>query len=174
MSFDQTLISSPIGRLLIASREETICEILFPRQISATQEPGRASPKQGVIQAAVEQIEAYFDGRLRTFDLPLAPRGTDFQRRVWNELQTIEYGETTSYGEIAKRIGSPRAARAVGAANGRNPIPLVIPCHRVIGADGSLTGFGGGLRIKRALLALEQMHTSSVVGASAAIRFPSR
>ena len=107
-------------------------------------------------RTAIEQLDACFCGKMQNFDLPLHPAGTDFQCRVWSELQAIPYSETANYGEIASRIGSPRAARAVGAANGRNPIPIIIPCHRVIGADGSLTGFGGGLKIKRALLALER------------------
>ena len=104
------------------------------------------------------QLDAYFAGRLRRFELPLAPEGTPFQREVWSALTTIPYGETVSYGELARRVGRPAASRAVGAANGRNPIPIIIPCHRVIGADGTLTGFGGGLPIKRRLLQLEAGH----------------
>jgi len=102
------------------------------------------------------QLEAYFAGRLRCFDLPLAPRGTPFQLRVWAELQRIPYGRTLSYGELARRLGDPGLSRAVGAANGANPISIIIPCHRVIGADGSLVGYGGGLELKRALLELER------------------
>jgi methylated-DNA-[protein]-cysteine S-methyltransferase len=109
----------------------------------------------GPFREVVRQLKAYFDGQLKAFDLPLAPQGTEFQRQVWRALQTIPYGRTKSYGEIARRLGRPEASRAVGAANGQNPIPVIIPCHRVIGADGSLTGFGGGLPIKRKLLALE-------------------
>jgi methylated-DNA-[protein]-cysteine S-methyltransferase len=104
---------------------------------------------------AVKQLREYFAGRRAEFDLPLAPEGTEFQRTVWRNLQDIPYGETISYGELAKRVGNPKASRAVGAANGQNPIPIVIPCHRVIGANGKLTGFGGGLPTKEALLALE-------------------
>jgi methylated-DNA-[protein]-cysteine S-methyltransferase len=104
---------------------------------------------------ALAQLDAYFAGKLRRFELPLAAQGTSFQREVWSALTTIPYGETVSYRELAQRVSRPLASRAVGAANGRNPIPIVIPCHRVIGADGSLTGFGGGLEIKRRLLALE-------------------
>ena len=100
-------------------------------------------------------MRAYFAGERQTFDLPLAPRGTEFQQSVWSALQQIPYGETTTYSTIAERIGRPAAVRAVGAANGANPIPIVIPCHRVIGASGSLTGFGGGLDVKRQLLAME-------------------
>ncbi|HEY2090944.1 MAG TPA: methylated-DNA--[protein]-cysteine S-methyltransferase [Thermoanaerobaculia bacterium] len=104
----------------------------------------------------IEQLDAYFAGGLRDFDLPLAPRGTAFQLACWNELQRIPYGGTISYSDLARRIAKPNAVRAVGSANGANPIPIIIPCHRVIGANGTLTGYGGGLHIKRALLALEQ------------------
>lgn len=106
--------------------------------------------------AAREQLRAYLDGCLTTFDLPLAPRGTPFQLEVWRALTEIPAGETISYGELARRIGRPSASRAVGAANGANPLPVVVPCHRVIGANGTLTGFGGGLDTKRWLLALER------------------
>lgn len=105
---------------------------------------------------AVRQLKAYFAGELENFDLSLAPQGTPFQRRVWIELQKIPYGKTISYGELARRIGNPKASRAVGLANGSNPISIVIPCHRVIGSDGKLTGYGGGLPIKEKLLARER------------------
>ena len=104
----------------------------------------------------MRQLNAYFARELEDFDLPLAPPGTAFQLEVWAALRAIPYGETVTYGELARRIGRPRASRAVGAANGANPLPIVVPCHRVVGADGSLTGFGGGLPIKSALLALER------------------
>jgi methylated-DNA-[protein]-cysteine S-methyltransferase len=106
--------------------------------------------------AAIEQLQQYFAGIRREFELPLAAQGTSFQRAVWRELQAIPYGHTVSYGALARRLGNAQASRAVGLANGANPLPVVIPCHRVIGADGSLTGFGGGLAIKRSLLALER------------------
>lgn len=105
--------------------------------------------------AVIRQLEEYFAGRRHAFDLPLAPAGTDFQHRVWRALSIIPYGKTISYGELARRIGNPRASRAVGLANGANPLPIIVPCHRVIGANGSLAGFGGGLPIKQALLSLE-------------------
>lgn len=105
-----------------------------------------------------QQLAAYFAGELTDFNLVLAPEGTDFQLAVWTALQKIPYGETCSYGDIANRIGKPEASRAVGAANGQNPLPIVIPCHRVIGSNGSLTGFGGGLDCKQFLLRLEQTH----------------
>jgi methylated-DNA-[protein]-cysteine S-methyltransferase len=108
------------------------------------------------LREVIQQLRAYFAKELETFELTLAPEGTDFQQSVWNELCGIPYGETISYGELAKRVGNPKASRAVGAANGQNPIPIIIPCHRVIGSDGKLTGFGGGLPIKQKLLALEQ------------------
>jgi methylated-DNA-[protein]-cysteine S-methyltransferase len=116
-------------------------------------DPPRRSPER--CRAVAEQLAEYFAGRRREFDLPLAPRGTDFQRAVWSELVRVPYGSTISYGELAGRVGRARASRAVGGANNRNPLPIVVPCHRVIGADGSLTGYGGGLDRKRALLALE-------------------
>jgi methylated-DNA-[protein]-cysteine S-methyltransferase len=106
----------------------------------------------------VEQLKDYFAGGLTRFDVPLELAGTDFQRRVWSELQRIPYGETISYGELARRLGQPAAVRAVGLANGRNPIAIVVPCHRVIGADGSLTGYGGGLERKAWLLDHEAAH----------------
>jgi len=118
-----------------------------------------AGPRDGqhaLLRETERQLRAYFAGRLRAFDLPLEPLGTDFQQRVWHELLDIPYGETRSYGEIARRIGAPAAVRAVGAANGANPLPIVVPCHRVIGAGGKLVGYGGGLPLKRRLLALEQ------------------
>jgi len=106
-------------------------------------------------KAAADQLDAYFAGELTRFDVPLAPRGSEFQQRVWAALQEIPYGRTESYGELAERIGSPGSARAVGLANGKNPIGIIIPCHRVVGADGSLTGYGGGLDRKKQLLDLE-------------------
>ena len=103
----------------------------------------------------IRQLQAYFAGELENFDLPLGPQGTPFQQKVWNELCRIPYGQTISYGELAKRIGNPNASRAVGLANGSNPIPILIPCHRVIGSSGKLVGYGGGLELKRRLLELE-------------------
>jgi methylated-DNA-[protein]-cysteine S-methyltransferase len=147
---------SPIGPLLIAGDAEAIRHIGFPNE----KRPRRPAPdwtesRQGVVAAAVAQLREYFMRRRTEFDLPLAPEGTTFQRRVWKNLQTIPYGETISYADLAKLSGNPKAARAVGSANGRNPIPIVIPCHRVIAADGRLGGFGGGLDVKESLLALE-------------------
>jgi methylated-DNA-[protein]-cysteine S-methyltransferase len=117
---------------------------------------GRNDPTHLVLMEAERQLRAYFAGELRQFELPLEPEGTTFQRRVWSELLKIPYGETRSYTEIARGIGAPAAVRAVGAANGANPLPIVVPCHRVIGAGGKLVGYGGGLPLKRRLLTLEQ------------------
>lgn len=118
---------------------------------------------RGACAHVVSQLDEYFAGERTDFDLVLVPRGTPFQLAVWNELQRIPYGATISYGALAKRIGKPDAVRAVGAANGANPIPIVIPCHRVIGANGSLTGYGGGLPIKRALLEIERPQRSLAI-----------
>lgn len=122
---------------------------------AATLRPG-AGTDPGLLAAAADQLARYFAGQLTSFDLPLTMIGTDFQRRVWAALRSIPYGETISYGELARRIGQPSASRAVGLANGRNPVSIVVPCHRVIGASGSLTGYGGGLDRKRFLLSLER------------------
>lgn len=149
-------VESPIGRLLVAGDEAGLRLIGFPTgKGSRVPEPGWIEDPGHVAEART-QLNAYFAGTLTRFDLPLAPEGTAFQQRVWSALWDIPYGETISYGELAVRVGSPRAVRAVGAANGRNPLPIVVPCHRVVGADGSLTGFGGGLDAKRALLDLER------------------
>ncbi|MBZ5495512.1 MAG: methylated-DNA--[protein]-cysteine S-methyltransferase [Acidobacteriia bacterium] len=151
-----TYIQSPVGQLLLAGNATELKFIGFPEGKGARRpEPGweaDAAPFGDVIR----QLEAYFAGNLRSFDLALAPEGTPFQRTVWAALCEIPYGTTVSYASVARRIGKPQAVRAVGAANGRNPLPIVIPCHRVIGSDGRLTGYGGGLRVKEALLALEQ------------------
>jgi O-6-methylguanine DNA methyltransferase len=126
---------------------------------SAAELPGRECESNPMLSQAIEQLRAYFAGELRDFDLALDMQGTEFQRRVWGELQNIPYGETRSYSFVAHTIGVPKAVRAVGAANGRNPIPIVVPCHRVIGAGGSLVGYGGGLPLKRFLLDLEARHS---------------
>jgi len=124
----------------------------------AAEMPGRECASHPLVERAIAQLRAYFAGELRDFDLPLDMQGTAFQKRVWAELRRIPYGETRSYGDIAHAMGAPKAVRAVGAANGRNPIPIVVPCHRVIGAGGSLVGYGGGLPLKRFLLDLEARH----------------
>ncbi len=149
------LIDSPIGTLTLAGSDDAIHGIHFGvRRESATfKEPTDAAAlPNGALAAAAAQIRAYFAGELREFDLPLAPRGTPFQQSVWDHLRGIPFGETTTYSAIAQAIGRPSAVRAVGAANGANPLPLVVPCHRVVGSNGSLTGFGGGIDVKRWLL----------------------
>ena len=153
-------IESPVGRLTVAADDGGLRHIAF--------ELGRHPlwvaddwQRDGTPFAAVRaQLDAYFAGELTTFDLPLAPRGSAFQLEVWEQLRRIPYGATISYGELARRIGDVSAARAVGAANGQNPLPIVVPCHRVIGADGSLTGFGGGLATKKFLLEHEQKYAA--------------
>ncbi len=151
-------LDTPVGRLLLAGTARELRRIEFPRGGAGRKpERGWVEDPQHFTETA-RQLRDYFNGRLRKFDLPLNPEGTPFQQSVWRALRHIPYGATRSYGEIAAAIGKPRAVRAVGAANGRNPLPIVIPCHRVIGGDGSLTGFGGGLDVKRALLELEASH----------------
>ena len=141
---------------MIAGDSEALRFIYFPAgKMKARPEPHWDEAERGVVRETVRQLDAYFARKLRAFDLPLGPQGTDFQKGVWRELERIGYGETISYGELARRIGNPAASRAVGLANGRNPIPIVIPCHRVIGSNGRLIGFGGGLPVKESLLALE-------------------
>lgn len=140
-------IETPIGPLSLQADEAAVTAIRFGA--CGAQD---ASP---LLDAAEAQLREYFAGARRTFDLPLAPHGTAFQQRVWAALRAIPYGETCTYGELATAIGSPNASRAVGMANHRNPIPIIIPCHRVIGANGALTGHAGRLEVKRKLLALE-------------------
>jgi methylated-DNA-[protein]-cysteine S-methyltransferase len=153
-------IDSPIGRLTLAGRGGVLTNL---RMVDQTYEPSRAdwSRDPEAFAPAVEELNAYFAGELTDFAIELDLRGTEFQRRVWTALLTIPYGETRSYGEIAEQIGAPGAARAVGLANGHNPIAIIVPCHRVIGASGSLTGYGGGLDRKRTLLELEKQRTSA-------------
>lgn len=151
-----TMLASPVGELLLAGDEDALHVIGFPagRGAAPPEEDWEENPAP--FTEAARQLGDYFAGKRHSFDLPLAPTGTPFQRDVLAALQQIPYGETRSYGELAKAVGRPKASRAVGAANGRNPLPIVIPCHRAIGSDGSLTGFGGGLETKRFLLDLER------------------
>lgn len=155
---DYEFLDTPIGRLLLVADEHGLRHIDFPCvDQDARIEPGWRRDRRH-LGAAIGQLEAYFAGRLLNFELALAPRGTEFRKTVWDELVRIPYGDTISYGELARRIGAPHASRAVGAANGANPLPIVVPCHRVIGANGTLTGFGGGLPTKRWLLEHERRH----------------
>jgi methylated-DNA-[protein]-cysteine S-methyltransferase len=153
------IIDSPVGPLTIVAEGDRITGLYMDAQRHAPELASLgvpADPGDEPFAAAAAQLAAYFSGDLTEFDLPLAPAGTEFQRRVWAELRAIPYGQSVSYSELAGRLGNPAASRAVGLANGRNPIAIVVPCHRVIGADGSLTGYGGGLDRKRFLLALER------------------
>ena len=151
-----TTLDSPIGSLLLAGDGTTLRRLWFVRgrQVDAP-DPSWIEDAPAFREVAA-QLTAYFAGRLRAFDVPVDPGGTTFQSRVWRALQDIPYGETESYGALARRIGDVKAVRAVGLANGANPISIIIPCHRVIGSNGSLIGYGGGLPTKRSLLALEQ------------------
>jgi methylated-DNA-[protein]-cysteine S-methyltransferase len=152
-----THVDSPVGRLLLCSDGIALTGLYMdvPGHAPRSLEQGVENAAAGPLRDAVRQLAEYFAGDRREFDLPLRLEGTDFQRRVWGVLTEIPYGETWSYGQLAKRIDNPRGFRAVGLANGRNPISIFVPCHRVIGADGSLTGYGGGVERKRWLLAHE-------------------
>jgi methylated-DNA-[protein]-cysteine S-methyltransferase len=149
-------VDSPVGPLTIAGDGETVTNLRMQDQTYAPAEQADWSDTPSAFGAVVEQLRAYFAGELQTFDVPLRLRGTPFQETVWRALLGIPYGETRTYGALARELGRPGAARAVGLANGHNPIGIIVPCHRVIGADGSLTGYGGGLERKRALLDLER------------------
>lgn len=146
---------SDVGRIGISEKDGRIAKVYItndtvPEDVQLCETP--------LLKEAVRQLKSYFAGELREFTLPLAPEGTDFMKKVWAALCEIPYGQTASYKEIAEKIGAPKAARAVGLANNRNPIPVFIPCHRVIGADGSLTGYAGGLDMKKRLLDLEKTY----------------
>jgi methylated-DNA-[protein]-cysteine S-methyltransferase len=149
-------LDSPIGELLLTGDGNSVTGIWMPSYRSEWKRTKALERDDAALGSTRAQLTEYFAGERSGFDLPLAPEGTSFQRKVWNALCEIPYGETISYGELARRIGQPTAARAVGLANGSNPLPIVVPCHRVIGADGSLTGFGGGIERKRWLLAHER------------------
>jgi methylated-DNA-[protein]-cysteine S-methyltransferase len=149
------VIETPIGPLLVAADAAGLRRIHFPTR-GRPPAPGAGWVRDAAAFAKLaRELAEYFAGRRRSFSIALAPEGTEFQLATWKALRGIPYGTTISYAELAERIGRPSASRAVGAANGANPLPIVVPCHRVIGADGSLTGFGGGLPVKRALLELE-------------------
>jgi methylated-DNA-[protein]-cysteine S-methyltransferase len=149
-------IDSPIGELTLASDGEALTGLYMTEQRHRPALPDAGARDDAVLAAARRQLAEYFAGERREFELPLRPAGTEFQRSVWAALREIPYGETAGYGELARRLGRPSAARAVGLANGRNPLAIVVPCHRVIGAAGALTGYGGGLERKRYLLELER------------------
>jgi methylated-DNA-[protein]-cysteine S-methyltransferase len=147
-------LDSPLGQLRLLSNGEALVRIQFPNQFSENDDTEPAT-SDGVLQQTCQQLREYFEGDRNCFDLPLAASGTEFQHSVWSALKDIPFGELRSYRDIAQAIGRPAAVRAVGAANGRNPLPIIVPCHRVIGSNGALTGFAGGLPAKCLLLQLE-------------------
>ncbi len=155
-----TTFESPVGTLLLAGDANALRLVSFESSKHAAPPQADWTQDRAPFAEVIRQLQAYFRGELKEFDLPLALEGTEFQLRVWKTLRTIPYGETISYAQLAERLGNPKAMRAVGLANGSNPIPIVIPCHRVIGSDGSLTGFGGGLSTKKMLLELESKQLS--------------
>jgi len=151
-----TIVSSPLGNILLTADDEGLTGINFQNAKGAKKPPRDSVESKAPFKQAARQLDAYFRGELKDFDLSLSPAGTVFQRSVWKALRRIPYGKTISYGELAKRLGRPTASRAVGAANGRNPLPIVVPCHRVVGSDGRLTGYYGGTHLKEFLLKLER------------------
>jgi methylated-DNA-[protein]-cysteine S-methyltransferase len=156
---EHTVTDSPYGLLTLVASDGALSGLYMTdhRHRPAEETFGaRRAPDDDPFRAVIEQLSAYFDGDLKEFDLPLTMRGTAFQQRVWQQLTRIPYGETWSYGELADALGNPKASRAVGLANGKNPVSIIVPCHRVIGANGSLTGYGGGLDRKRRLLDFER------------------
>jgi methylated-DNA-[protein]-cysteine S-methyltransferase len=157
MNYHYKIMDSEVGKLKLVATDKGLAAILWendhPRRVRLG--PVSENKKHPVLQETEKQLNEYFAGKRNRFSVKLDPRGTDFQNKVWQALRTIPFGETRSYGQIARQIGNARAVRAVGAANGRNPISIVVPCHRVIGASGELTGFAGGLDIKARLLSLE-------------------
>lgn len=155
-----TTLKSPVGPLLLAGDADGLRMVHFASGRRPKSPERDWIENETAFREVKRQLQEYFAGKRKDFELPLVLEGTDFQLLVWRSLQMIPYGETVSYGQLARRIGSPDAARAVGLANGSNPIPIIIPCHRVIGSNGDLTGFGGGLRVKKKLLALESKQLS--------------
>ena len=158
-------IKTRVGTVRVAATPRGICKIALGKETAQdffgwlerhVGPVSRKPERSGLVALALDQIAEYLSGQRREFDLPLDLRGTDFQRRAWSAVSAIPYGETRTYAEVAAAIGKPQAVRAMGAANGANPLPLVVPCHRVLGSDGSLTGYGGGLDVKRQLLEMEK------------------
>ena len=166
-----TQMQSALGPILLAGDDYSLKLINFQEGNAPVEISSDWIEDESMYFDAVEQLQGYFAGELFEFDLKLSPEGTPFYLQVWDELIKIPYGETISYGELAQRVGKPNAARAVGTANGRNPLPIVIPCHRVIGADGSLTGYGGGINLKVALLELEKKHRPTREGEQLGLAF---
>ncbi len=157
MKYFYTVMKSPVGDITLIADKKNLCAICWPDQ-----KPDNRKFKDldrddsnKVLKTTVKQLRSYFGGKTEEFDLPLRAVGTDFQERVWNALRSIKYGQTVSYADIAKKVGNPKAVRAVGSAIGKNPLSIIVPCHRVIGSNGELTGFSGGLKTKEFLLNLE-------------------
>ncbi len=150
------IVQSPVGRILLAGNAHALTHLSFQDGRHPTPPDPRWTYSETPFQRPIRQLEEYFSGKRKTFTIALAPQGTPFQQRVWQALQTIPYGHTRSYGQVAEAIGKPNAARAVGAANRQNPVSIMVPCHRVIGSNGTLVGYGGGLSVKEALLAHER------------------
>ncbi len=175
--YHYSFLDTPIGTLTLIADDAALVEVWFPNH---TEHDGGAGvdeldgavldPEHTVLRRASDQLSEYFAGTRTTFDVPLAPEGTPFQLAAWRALSTIPFGETVSYGEQAKRLGDPNKARAVGAANGRNPLPIIVPCHRVVGSSGQLTGFGGGVESKAWLLDHEQAVVNGAVARSELVR----
>ena len=155
-----TVVDSPCGPLTLVAQGSALCGLYMVRQRHRPDQLtfGEPDPGAGIFARAETELKEYFAGQRNEFEVPLTLVGTPFQQRVWTALQDIPYGATTSYGELADRLGQPTASRAVGLANGKNPISIIVPCHRVVGASGSLTGYGGGLERKQYLLDFEQEH----------------
>ncbi|MCQ4163176.1 methylated-DNA--[protein]-cysteine S-methyltransferase [Tahibacter sp. P2K] len=161
-------MSSPLGKLQLVASERGLAAVLWPQEDGSRVRLGPFLPDRGsaVLAETERQLDSYFKGTLRRFSLPLDFHGTPFQQRVWQALLGIPWGETRSYGQLARELGCPAASRAVGAANGRNPISIIAPCHRVLGADGKLTGFAGGLAAKQYLLRMERGETPEAIAAA--------
>lgn len=157
MNLHKRIFESPVGPLTLVCDDEALVAVLWPKEKTGRVRLGAmVEGSHPILKTTEKQLKEYFGGKRRDFDLPLKMHGTDFQKKVWRALQRIPFGETRSYTDIARLVGSAGAVRAVGSANGRNPLSIVVPCHRVIGANGALSGFAGGLEIKRSLLDLER------------------
>ncbi len=152
------VMQSPVGRLLLAGNAHALTHLSFQDGRQPTKPDPQWTYSETPFQQPIQQLKEYFFGKRKTFTIKLAPKGTPFQQKVWQALLSIPYGQTLSYGQIAQAIGKPKAVRAVGAANGQNPVSIIVPCHRVIGSNGNLVGYGGGLSIKEALLTHENTH----------------
>ena len=156
MGVKHTVVDSPVGPLTLVRDGAALIGLYFDRHLRPPRLTDRGPRADDGFDAAIRQLGQYFAGTRREFDLELAPRGSEFEKQVWALLTKIPYGETRTYGELARALGRPSASRAVGAANGQNPLAIVVPCHRVIGADGTLTGYAGGIERKQTLLEIEQ------------------